>query len=150
MRDLRFYWIALAVLFAGFFLALRFTPKAGATTEVCFCHNLEHNPITICTDNEGLINGHMGHVEEEKDSLGQCIVPTPTEVATPSGTLAPTQVPEITATPTPVEPTSTPRVEPTGLPEVPFPQPCNGCNIAPQIPAEESKGLLGHPNMGGK
>lgn len=49
--------------------------KVQAVSEVCFCHNLNNNPITICTDNQGLINGHQGHVDNETDSLGECPVP---------------------------------------------------------------------------
>lgn len=39
---------------------------------VCFCHNVEHNPHTICTNVQGLINGHMAHVQTGFDTLGQC------------------------------------------------------------------------------
>jgi len=54
--------------------------------KVCFCHNITHHPQTICTSDEGLINGHMKHVNGEvpgvQDTLGKCEVeatPTPTD-----------------------------------------------------------------------
>lgn len=44
--------------------------------KVCFCHNVNHNPHTICTANQALINAHMAHVNGEnpgvEDSLGVC------------------------------------------------------------------------------
>jgi len=59
------------------------TPEEEAPEEqpseqekVCFCHNLTHNPHTICTANEALINAHMDHVNGEvpgvEDALGEC------------------------------------------------------------------------------
>ena len=93
------------------------SPKAKATVEVCFCHNINNNPETICTDNAGLINGHDGHVDSGMDTLGQCAAPTSTPTPTPT--------PTPTATPTPEEchgegahacPTPTPTTEPTATP----------------------------------
>ncbi|MCC6274012.1 MAG: DUF4114 domain-containing protein [Deltaproteobacteria bacterium] len=44
--------------------------------KVCFCHNVNHNPHTICTADEALINAHMAHVNGEnpgvQDALGEC------------------------------------------------------------------------------
>jgi len=49
--------------------------------KVCFCHNITHNPVTLCTSQQGLINGHMKHVNGEvpdvEDSLGECPDETP-------------------------------------------------------------------------
>lgn len=51
---------------------------AEESGKVCFCHNLDHHPHTICTSEEGLIHGHMLHVENEgpgiHDALGACEV----------------------------------------------------------------------------
>ncbi|MFO1463399.1 MAG: hypothetical protein U1F66_06450 [bacterium] len=52
--------------------------------KVCFCHNTNHNPHTICTANQALINAHMDHVNGEvpgvQDSLGECeSEPNPTD-----------------------------------------------------------------------
>ena len=84
--KLKLFIFIVGVIIALLILRL-FTPvKVGAHTEnqtVCFCHNLAHNPHTICTNNEGLINGHMAHVESGFDSLGECTVPTPTPSPTP-------------------------------------------------------------------
>ncbi len=87
--------LALAILGGNFY-----AQKVSATTEVCFCHNLANNPHTICTDNEGQINGHLGHVGNEADAFGACVV-TPTQ--TPTATPTPIREIEIpTATPTPI------------------------------------------------
>lgn len=60
--------------------------------KVCFCHNVTHHPHTICTSDEGLINGHMKHVNGEVpgvvDTLGPCEVE-----ASPSPTPEPTDEP---------------------------------------------------------
>ena len=87
--------VALVAIFVG---SVSFH-KAQATTDVCFCHNLNNNPITICTDNEGLISGHMGHVANESDSLGECSEETiPTATPTPTDNQ---EDPRVTPTPTP-------------------------------------------------
>ena len=93
----------------------------GGHQEVCFCHNLDNNPHTICTDNQGQINGHQAHIAQGKDSLGACHEPTVTPTVTQEPTATPT--PTIILcdgdciTPTPTEevtptPTDTPRVTP--------------------------------------
>jgi hypothetical protein len=101
----------------AFFSSASVSPKAKATVEVCFCHNVNNNPITVCTDNQGLINGHQNHVDSGMDTLGRCVV-TPTTTPTP--------IPTVTVTPTPEEchgngekacPTPTPTTEPTVTPE---------------------------------
>lgn len=51
---------------------------------VSFCHNGH----TITTDDTGLIEGHMRHVESGKDSLGGC-----TSSPEPSPETSPTEVP---------------------------------------------------------
>lgn len=51
--------------------------QAPDNEEVCFCHNINNNPITVCTSTEGLINGHMGHVENGSDTLGICAEDVP-------------------------------------------------------------------------
>lgn len=47
-------------------------PTDNPKQTVCFCHNINNNPTTICTDNQGLINGHQGHVDAGNDTLGAC------------------------------------------------------------------------------
>ena len=66
MKKLIFGLILLTALF--------FKPqnRAFAADTVCFCHNVTHNPVTICTDNQGEINGHSNHPD---DTLGACAVP---------------------------------------------------------------------------
>lgn len=51
--------------------------KKEEIEKVCFCHNVEHNPHTICTDNQGLINGHYAHVNNGTDYLGECVEDPP-------------------------------------------------------------------------
>ncbi len=88
--------------------------------EVCFCHNAINNPVTICTSDAGLINGHTAHVINGSDSLGQCpgptVTSTPTNTPTNTPTLTPTNTPTSTPsnTPTPTDgPISTPTNTPT-------------------------------------
>lgn len=79
---------ALALILAAFTLA---TSSVSAVAQTCFCHNVLHNPHTICTSNQGLISGHMAHVQSGFDSLGIC--PTPTPTGSPSGSPSPTPTP---------------------------------------------------------
>ncbi|HKX11728.1 MAG TPA: hypothetical protein VJP40_01155 [bacterium] len=44
----------------------------AASDRVCFCHNVNHNPVDICTDNNALIEGHGNHVEKGDDLFGRC------------------------------------------------------------------------------
>lgn len=108
--------IAAALIFVGYFAVM----GASGKEQVCFCHNVNHNPHTICTDNQGQINGHMGHVNNGEDTLGSCALPTVTPTVTLTATPTPTTEPEceeecVTETPTPT-PTEEPRVTPTETP----------------------------------
>ena len=51
--------------------------------EVCFCHNVNQNPHTICTDDQGEIRGHRRHVRNGQDTFGECERPTPTPTEEP-------------------------------------------------------------------
>lgn len=109
-----------------FFLMLLSAPVWGTSnsgnTRVCFCHNVNNNPHTICTSNVGQIQGHMRHVNNGEDYQGECRVPpTPTPTATPTPKdckISPTPTPTEQPTPTPTldltpSPTATPSVQPT-------------------------------------
>jgi hypothetical protein len=72
----RLFILVLLLAFVGLLVAK--TSYSEAHTEVCFCHNVNHNPHTICTSNQGLINGHMNHVRNGEDTLGPCPQPSPT------------------------------------------------------------------------
>lgn len=103
--------------------------QATNNNQVCFCHNVNNNPHTICTSNQGQINGHMKHTKNGDDYLGSCNFPTSTPTSRPTPTvcsLTPTHtptpsntpMPTITDTPTPtltVSPsvTATPSATPT-------------------------------------
>lgn len=72
--SIRWYLLALSFLFP---LSLQAkTDEARGQEKVCFCHNVNHNPHTICTANPALIQAHMDHVNGEvpgvMDSLGEC------------------------------------------------------------------------------
>lgn len=100
-------------------LALTFVSVVGVSTlasaggkgeghsPVTFCHNGH----TITTDDDGQIKGHLKHVDQGKDSLGEC-PPTSTPTPTPS---EPEPTEEPTETPTP-EPSEEPTIEPTPEP----------------------------------
>ena len=99
------------------------TVSAGKNQEkVCFCHNVNRNPHTICTSNKGKIKGHTKHVKNGTDYVGRCktdSTPSPSPTVSPS----PSETPEPTENPTerPTEhpsPTITPTPEPTSTPFV--------------------------------
>lgn len=139
-----FILVTFIIMVAALAVGMGPVGKAQATVDVCFCHNIANNPITVCTDNAGLIFGHMGHVGNGSDSLGRCAVPTATPTvsptATPTATPTPTEEPSPTPTPTPGEevtptPTEEPRVTPTETP-----QPHDEPDFAPSS-------TLAHPNQ---
>lgn len=105
-------------MFSVLFLGGGAIAPVRAQQEVCFCHNVLHNPHTICTSNQGRINGHLGHVNNGTDTAGECPVSTPTATPTPtpSATVTPTTSPSPTVTPTG---TLTPTVTPTITPPTP-------------------------------
>lgn len=80
---LRWCLLALPILFP---LSLQAkTNDDPGQEKVCFCHNITHNPHTICTANPALIQAHMDHVNGEvpgvEDSLGACeSEPDPSDV----------------------------------------------------------------------
>lgn len=47
--------------------------------EVCFCHNQNNNPQTICVSNFNDFFGHLKHVFQGKDSFGKCSITSPIE-----------------------------------------------------------------------
>lgn len=67
--------VIVAWLVLVYFLAYRVQVvknEGGATYQnqtVCFCHNVNNNPHAICTSNQGLINGHTGHVNNGADKV---------------------------------------------------------------------------------
>jgi len=110
-----------AIFVISAFLLGKSLTSVSATTEVCFCHNVNHNPHTICTSNQGEINGHSGHVNNGSDTLGACASPTPIATSTATATATATSTATVTATATSTssgEPTATPTSEPTTNPDV--------------------------------
>src|SRR5690348_270020 len=96
-KTLLLFLILISLVFVYFFFfGNKVTKTYAAPQTVCFCHNLTHNPVTICTSNAGLINGHLAHVNSGTDSLGVCPTKTPAPSSTP--TASPTATP--TASPT--------------------------------------------------
>lgn len=80
-------------------------------TQVCICHNVLHNPVTVCADDSSTIEqGHGMHLDIGFDAEGACPTttntPTPTQI--PTNTPLPTQEPTSTPEPTNGEPPSTP------------------------------------------
>lgn len=113
-------FITAIITIIGLLILVFVVTQVHAKTEVCFCHNVNHNPHTICTDNQGKINGHNSHVNNGEDTAGACVAPT----ATPTPTVI---VEEPTATPTPIivvdEPTVTPTPEVDEVTPTPTQQP---------------------------
>jgi hypothetical protein len=109
------------------------TPAQAAPQKVCFCHNVLHNPVTICTADQGLIQGHLGHVRNGEDTLGACLV-SPSPTVSPTGSPLPTSTASPTSSPT-ASPSATafPTASPSSYPSnTPFPSaipPVGGGNI---------------------
>ncbi|OGK55807.1 hypothetical protein A3J15_03855 [Candidatus Roizmanbacteria bacterium RIFCSPLOWO2_02_FULL_38_10] len=105
----------LIILLGSFFSIAR----AQEHETVCFCHNVLHNPVTICTDDDGLIQGHTAHVQNGSDILGECPVFQPTitinpTIVIPTTVILPTEAVEPTKVPTQrVSPTN----KPTNIPK---------------------------------
>jgi hypothetical protein len=120
--DMKNSWMIGVLLVAVIIvLAIFWSRPAGATNDQCYCHNVNNNPVTICTSNQGQINGHNNHVQNGADTLGECPVPTPScepsSTPTPTPTITPDVSPTPEVTPEPSrspEPTVTPSSEPQG------------------------------------
>lgn len=143
MIKIRKILLGIAFFLLGFFiltLGLTRVTEVHADREVCFCHNVQHNPHTICTDNQGEIRGHLGHVHNGTDYLGQCRLPTPRP--SPTSSPRPSVVPSATPTPRPT-PSISPRCEddcdeptpsPSALPSA-SPDTCKeNCGWSPTFP----------------
>lgn len=100
--------------------------------EICICHNVLHNPETICVDDSSALEsgGHYNHLDAGTDTWGACSTPTvtinpePTEIPTLTPTMIPTSIP--TCTPT-ILPTQKPTIIPTCTPtptKPPYPAIC--------------------------
>src|SRR3989338_1549463 len=86
--------------------------QSNGREEVCFCHNIINNPVTICTDNDALKVAHQTHIDQGFDLPGSCESLTPTTTGQPTATVTPTPTGETEPTATSVPPTPTSQ-EPT-------------------------------------
>lgn len=107
--------LSILMTFVLAFTVLFVATKVQATNNVCFCHNVNNNPHTICTSNQGQINGHNNHVNNGEDTQGQCTVQVSSSPsATPVVSASPTSTVSATQTSTPIsEETWTPTPTPT-------------------------------------
>jgi len=138
MKSINNSLVVIVALVAIFFGTLSLN-KAQAvdldqSPEVCFCHNVNSEPQTVCTSDSETMSLHSQHVTGEIDTLGACqeeeISPTPTPI--PTGNLIEDNIFDVcipfitdcvtpTVTPTPtvevrVTPTPTVTPEPTSVP----------------------------------
>ncbi|HSA60553.1 MAG TPA: hypothetical protein VLJ37_12810, partial [bacterium] len=70
-------WIAMAIavlLMApwGAQAAKPTFPSDPPPVTVCYCHNVNHHPVTICTADRAFQMGHQNHVNNGVDTLGEC------------------------------------------------------------------------------
>lgn len=82
---------AVLVAFLLMLMLLVGVSKVNATNtnnRVCFCHNINHNPHTVCTSNQGQISGHTTHVNNGTDTLGACVVTPPPPANPPPAPLS--------------------------------------------------------------
>lgn len=155
MNLKRFNWIVLVgTAFVVLLISLLVVKRAGATTEACFCHNVNNNPHTVCTSNSGHIAGHTTHVNNGNDTFGACVpvatttptnspIPSDSPTASPSATPVESLQPTPTSEDTPVvtlQPTAsaTPTDEPRVTPN-PTDQPKGGSGVS------DGKGCAEHP-----
>lgn len=99
------YGLGVASLVASMVIGLSVSTASSALAapaaqqEVCYCHNVNNNPVTICTNESGKKQGHDGHVNNGTDTIGACREEDPTEEPTEEPTTAPTDPPpEVTPT----------------------------------------------------
>lgn len=114
------FWLLFSALIVWVIaFAFRGFGRAIAKEEVCICHNVEHNPVTVCSDDDSYKEGHEKHLEKGKDSYGRCVEPTstPTPTNTPTPTPTAGDVCEEDCQPQPTEtPGITPEPKKTGNP----------------------------------
>lgn len=123
-------YVILGVLLALFFYAKNSTVYA-TSSEVCFCHNINNNPITICTSNQGQINGHLTHVNNGEDVAGKCALQTASPTGTPNESPIPTPTSQATSTPNgspTIEPTATAQPTRSAIPTTAPTQQTTGSN----------------------
>ena len=77
MKKLTFLLGIAIVMIVALMFRVNSVPVAEATVNqtVCFCHNLNNNPHTICTSNNALKVGHTLHAIAGNDSFGVCEEP---------------------------------------------------------------------------
>lgn len=97
-EDRVFIWIVIGIgLLVGLITlwSLFLRPKTvgaftGGHVEVCLCHNVNNNPITVCADDSStLLRGHGLHLLRSSDEWGRCEEPEPTPTPTPEPTPEP-------------------------------------------------------------
>lgn len=106
VREINISWkdilIIIATIFLVFVVVRYFNAKPAEATRnrVCFCHNVQNNPHTICTSKKGKIEGHSRHVKNGRDYNGECrveptVTPTPTEPITITKGFSPAGAPPL-------------------------------------------------------
>ena len=50
-------------------------PSDPPPATVCYCHNVNHHPHTVCTADRAFQQGHQNHVNNGIDALGECLPP---------------------------------------------------------------------------
>ena len=128
MLSIKWWVILLAVILGVLAYFMVWQPWETEAIEnhqqVCFCHNVNRNPHTICTANQGYINGHLRHVRNGQDTFGECTQPSPTPEPSESPSPSPTNTPipcgldEEGSEPCPISsPTPQPSREPESTPQ---------------------------------
>lgn len=79
--------ISLSLIFAA-------TPSLATSEKQCICHNVQNNPVEVCSDDDSYKEGHENHLESGFDTYGACPAqPSPSISPTP-GDGQPPIVPE--------------------------------------------------------
>lgn len=85
--GMKLFWAVIGSII-GFFIAWLFWVQSAnadvVEKNVCICHNWEHNPTTVCSDINSILEGHGRHLAKGFDKRGRCPEPTPTETPEPT------------------------------------------------------------------
>lgn len=74
--------ILLVVVFYLYWVSVHAKPADAFSfpqENICICHNVKHNPVTVCANRNSILEGHGRHLRDGKDTWGECEVPEVTD-----------------------------------------------------------------------
>ena len=67
--------VALVMAPSGSYAEKPTFPSSPPPAKVCYCHNVNHHAVTVCTADRAFQMGHSNHVNNGIDLLGECVPP---------------------------------------------------------------------------